>query len=77
MQSWFRIGIFSIRWNVVIGGQLFSKSLRTITVYKLELLGIEGVLVAGALLVLPLVILWLLVKAAATPAESGAGVASG
>src|SRR3972149_48488 len=25
------IGIFSIRWNVVIGGQLFSKSLRGLT----------------------------------------------
>ena len=29
-----QVGIFSIRWNVVIGGQLFSKSLRGLTVYK-------------------------------------------
>ncbi|MGD8866474.1 MAG: polysulfide reductase NrfD [Gemmatimonadales bacterium] len=57
-----QIGIFSIRWNVVIGGQLFSKSLRGLTVYKLELLGIEGLLVAGALLILPFIILWVLVK---------------
>ena len=34
-----QVGIFSTRWNVVIGGQLFSKSLRGLTVYKMELLG--------------------------------------
>ncbi|HSG81667.1 MAG TPA: NrfD/PsrC family molybdoenzyme membrane anchor subunit, partial [Gemmatimonadota bacterium] len=57
-----QIGIFSIRWNVVIGGQLFSKSLRGLTVYKMELLGIEGVGMTLALLVLPFLILWALVK---------------
>ena len=57
-----QVGIFSIRWNVVIGGQLFSKSLRGLTVYKLELLGLEGLLMASALLILPLVVLWMLVK---------------
>lgn len=57
-----QIGIFSIRWNVVIGGQLFSKSLRGLTVYKVELLGIEGLAMTIGLLVLPLVILWVLVK---------------
>ena len=56
------IGIFSTRWNVVIGGQLFSKSLRGLTVYKIELLGLEGILTAGAILLLPLVILFVLVK---------------
>jgi Ni/Fe-hydrogenase subunit HybB-like protein len=57
-----QIGIFSTRWNVVIGGQLFSKSLRGLTVYKVELLGLEGILTAGAILLLPLVILYVLVK---------------
>jgi Ni/Fe-hydrogenase subunit HybB-like protein len=57
-----QIGIFSIRWNVVLGGQLFSKSLRGLTVYKLELFGAEGLLMASVLLFLPLVILWVLVK---------------
>jgi Ni/Fe-hydrogenase subunit HybB-like protein len=56
------IGIFSIRWNVVVGGQLFSKSLRGLTVYKVEVLGAEGVAITFALLTLPLVILWVLVK---------------
>jgi Ni/Fe-hydrogenase subunit HybB-like protein len=57
-----QIGIFSIRWNVVIGGQLFSKSLRGLTVYKVEFLGIEGLAVTLGLLVLPFVILWVLAK---------------
>lgn len=56
-----QLGIFSTRWNVVIGGQLFSKSLRGLMVYKMELLGIEGLLMAGFLLVLPLAILGVLV----------------
>ena len=57
-----QVGIFSTRWNVVIGGQLFSKSLRGLTVYKLELGGIEGLFTATALLVLPFLILFVLVK---------------
>ncbi len=57
-----QIGIFSTRWNVVIGGQLFSKSLRGLTVYKVQLLGLEGMLTAGAIMLLPLVILFVLVK---------------
>jgi Ni/Fe-hydrogenase subunit HybB-like protein len=57
-----QVGIFSTRWNVVIGGQLFSKSLRGLTVYKLELGGQEGLLIALGLLVLPFLILAVLVK---------------
>ncbi len=57
-----QIGIFSTRWNVVIGGQLFSKSLRGLTVYKVQALGLEGVFMTMALLVLPLVILYVFVK---------------
>jgi len=57
-----QVGIFSTRWNVVIGGQLFSKSLRGLTAYKLELGGQEGLLVAIGLLILPFLILALLLK---------------
>ena len=57
-----QIGIFSTRWNVVFGGQLFSKSLRGLTVYKLQVLGLEGVFMTMGLLALPLVILYVLVK---------------
>jgi Ni/Fe-hydrogenase subunit HybB-like protein len=66
-----QIGIFSIRWNVVLGGQLFSKSLRGLTVYKLELFGAEGLLMASALLFLPLFILWVLVKVLPPWLEAG------
>ena len=52
-----QLGIFSTRWNVVIGGQLFSKSFRGLMTYKMEVTGIEGLLTALALLVLPFVIL--------------------
>ncbi len=56
------IGIFAMRWNVVIGGQLFSKSFLGYTTYKMGLITREGLLVAIALTVLPLLILWVLVK---------------
>ncbi|UCH61816.1 MAG: polysulfide reductase NrfD [Fidelibacterota bacterium] len=57
-----QIGIFSTRWNVVFGGQMFSKSFRGLTAYKLEILGVEGLLTALFLLVLPFLILALLLK---------------
>ena len=57
-----QVGIFSTRWNVVIGGQLFSKSLRGLTVYKVEVSGIEGLTTAIPLLILPFVILAVLVR---------------
>jgi len=57
-----QVGIFSTRWNVVIGGQLFSKSFRGLTVYKLELGGIEGLFVSIGLLVLPFLILLVLLR---------------
>jgi len=57
-----QVGIFSTRWNVVIGGQLFSKSLRGLTYYKMQLGGAEGLFFGIGLLILPFVILWILVK---------------
>jgi Ni/Fe-hydrogenase subunit HybB-like protein len=57
-----QLGIFATRWNVVIGGQLFSKSFRGLMAYKMEVTGIEGMLVALGLLILPFVILAVLVR---------------
>jgi len=57
-----QMGIFTTRWNVVIGGQLFSKSFRGLTVYKMSFFGIEGLLVSLALLILPFIILYVLFK---------------
>jgi Ni/Fe-hydrogenase subunit HybB-like protein len=56
------IGIFAMRWNVVIGGQLFSKSFLGYTTYKMSLITREGLLMAVALSWLPLLFLWVLVK---------------
>ena len=56
------IGVFAMRWNVVIGGQLFSKSFLGYTTYKMEMVSREGLLVAIGLTILPLLFLWALVK---------------
>jgi Ni/Fe-hydrogenase subunit HybB-like protein len=56
------VGIFAMRWNVVIGGQLFSKSFLGYTTYKMEFATREGLLPAIVLMVLPFAILWALVK---------------
>jgi len=56
------VGIFCTRWNIVIGGQLFSKSLRGLTVYKLQMYGLEGLWVSIGLVLLPLAILLVLIR---------------
>ncbi len=56
------IGVFADRCNMVIGGQLFSKSLEGFTVFKPEFMGREGFLISGFLLILPFAILWFLVR---------------
>lgn len=55
-----QLGIFSMRWNVVIGGQLYSKSFRGLMAYKMELTGMESLLMALVLLSLPFIILTVL-----------------
>jgi Ni/Fe-hydrogenase subunit HybB-like protein len=56
------ISVFAMRWNVVIGGQLFSKSFLGYTTYKVDLVTKEGLLVAIAFMILPLIFLWALAK---------------
>ena len=56
------IGIFSMRWNVVIGGQLFSKSFLGYTTYTMGFATREGLLPAIVLMILPFLILAVLVK---------------
>ncbi len=55
-------GVFATRWNVVIGGQMFSKSFRGLTTYKMEFGGLEGLLYTLGLLALPLIILAIFLK---------------
>jgi Ni/Fe-hydrogenase subunit HybB-like protein len=55
--------VFSMRWNIVVGGQLLSKSLRGLrSVYEPEVFGREGVLMALALIATPFAILWIFNK---------------
>lgn len=56
------LGIFSMRWNVVIGGQLFSKSFRGLMAYKMEITGIESLVSAIVLLSAPFIVLTVLLK---------------
>jgi Ni/Fe-hydrogenase subunit HybB-like protein len=56
------LGIFAMRWNVVIGGQLFSKSFLGYTSYKMAFATREGLLPAVMLLLLPFAILAALVR---------------
>ena len=57
-------GVFFMRWNVVIGGQLFSKSFLGFTSFKLGMVGLEGFWMALFWMILPFGILafllWLL-----------------
>jgi predicted membrane protein len=57
-------GIFFMRWNVVIGGQLFSKSFYGFTSYKIRLAGSEGLVMSLVWIIIPFIILafllWLL-----------------
>jgi Ni/Fe-hydrogenase subunit HybB-like protein len=56
------VSVFAMRWNVVIGGQLFSKSFLGYTTYKMDLVTREGLLVAIGLTILPLLFLWALLR---------------
>jgi Ni/Fe-hydrogenase subunit HybB-like protein len=56
------IGIFAMRWNVVIGGQLFSKSFLGYTTYKVDLVTREGLVPAIGLMLLPFAIFFVLIK---------------
>jgi predicted membrane protein len=66
-------GIFFMRWNVVIGGQLFSKSFYGFTDYKIRIAGSEGLLWSMAWIIIPFIILafllWLLPPWKKVPAE--------
>ena len=67
------MGIFAMRWNVVIGGQLFSKSFLGYTTYKMGLVAREGLLMAILFTILPFAILWVLVKVLPPWPEASSG----
>jgi formate-dependent nitrite reductase membrane component NrfD len=51
------VQVFAMRWNVVIGGQLFSKSFRGFVEYTVPWGGREGLIAATVVLLLPLLAL--------------------
>lgn len=57
-----QVGVFAMRWNVVIGGQLFSKSFKGLTTFRLEMIGKESLLTFLLILTLPFAILYVLSK---------------
>jgi Ni/Fe-hydrogenase subunit HybB-like protein len=71
------VGIFAMRWNVVIGGQLFSKSFLGYTSYKMAFATREGLLPAIALMLLPFAIFVVLVKLLPPWPEREASAVSG
>ena len=52
------VQVFAMRWNVVVGGQLLSKSFRGFVEFPLDIYGREGLIAAGIVLALPLMALW-------------------
>ncbi len=67
------VQVFSMRWNVVIGGQLVSKSFRGLrSGYEPHLFEREGILVAIALFVLPFAFLYVFDRLLPIEAPPGA-----
>ncbi|HHB77090.1 MAG TPA: polysulfide reductase [Desulfobulbus sp.] len=56
------VQVLLMRWNVVIGGQLMSKSERGHAVFHPGFFTKEGIIVSTIIMVLPIVFLWLLSK---------------
>lgn len=57
-----QLGVFAMRWNIVIGGQLSSKSFQGLIPFHPDLVGRESVLTFLVILTLPFVILFVLSK---------------
>ncbi len=67
------VQVFAMRWNVVVGGQLFSKSFRGFVEFPLPVGGREGVIAAAVVLTLPLIALWVFGRLLPLwPGETGA-----
>ena len=56
------IGVFAMRWNVVIGGQLLSKSFQGFTTFIPELWGEGEILASTGLMILPFILLSVLIN---------------
>jgi len=68
------VQVFAMRWNIVIGGQLMSKSLRGLREpYEPDVYGREGILMAIVLIIIPFVILYVFDRLLGVEEEPGEG----
>ncbi len=56
------IAVFAMRWNVVIGGQEVSKTMKGLLDYQTPIFGGEGLIASLFLFTLPFITLWLLTR---------------
>jgi Ni/Fe-hydrogenase subunit HybB-like protein len=56
------IGVLAMRWNVVIGGQELSKTMKGLLTFYPEVFGRESLFVVAIISICPYVLLWLMTK---------------
>jgi predicted membrane protein len=56
------ITVFAMRWNVVIGGQELSRTMKGLLDYQMPLFGREGLLASLAVFACPFAALWVLAR---------------
>jgi Ni/Fe-hydrogenase subunit HybB-like protein len=56
------MSVFMMRWNVVIGGQEISKTLKGLLTYIPPLYGRQGIIAGTAVMIAPFLLLWLLTR---------------
>ena len=56
------IAVLAMRWNVVIGGQELSKTMKGLLVYYPEILSHEGLVAVAIVFTCPFVVLWLITR---------------
>ncbi|HEX19556.1 MAG TPA: polysulfide reductase [Acidiferrobacteraceae bacterium] len=64
------ISVLAMRWNVVIGGQELSKTMKGLVYYRMPIGGREGLLAAAAVFIAPLILLWFLASRLFPPWET-------
>jgi len=56
------VAVFAMRWNVVIGGQELSKTMKGLLYYRMPMFGREGLLASLFLFVCPFAMLWIMAR---------------
>jgi Ni/Fe-hydrogenase subunit HybB-like protein len=61
--------VLAMRWNVVVGGQMYSKSFRGFVEYPVHIPGREGLITGAVVLCLPLFLMFLAIKVLKLPLQ--------